>query len=57
MEEEKELLWGYGSGVAAATTADSGDVGLAEHTQPFNAGDVAALSRHLHPAHLLRAHQ
>lgn len=39
-EEKKELLWGYGSGVAAATTADYGDVVLAEYTQPFNAGDV-----------------
>jgi hypothetical protein len=39
-EEKKELLWGYGSGVAAATTADYGDVVLAEATQPFNEGDV-----------------
>jgi hypothetical protein len=39
-EEKKELLWGYGSGVAAATTADYGDVVLAESTQPFNEGDV-----------------
>jgi hypothetical protein len=39
-EEKKELLWGYGSGVAAATTADYGDVVLAECTQPFNEGDV-----------------
>jgi hypothetical protein len=38
--EKKELLWGYGSGVAAATTADYGDVVLAEYTQPFNEGDV-----------------
>jgi len=39
-EEKKELLWGYGSGVAAATTPDYGDVVLAEFTQPFNEGDV-----------------
>jgi len=39
-EEKKELIWGYGSGVAAATTPDYGDVVLAEDTQPFNAGDV-----------------
>ncbi len=39
-EEHKELLWGYGSGVAAATVADYGDVVLAEYTQPFNEGDV-----------------
>jgi hypothetical protein len=39
-KERKELLWGYGSGVAAATTAEYGDVVLAEYTQPFNEGDV-----------------
>ena len=39
-KEVKEYLWGYGSGVAAATTPDYGDVVLAEFTQPFNAGDV-----------------
>ena len=39
-KEKKELIWGYGSGVAAATTADYGDVVLAESTQPFNEGDV-----------------
>ncbi len=38
--EKKELLWGYGSGVAAATTADYGDVVLAQYTQPFNEGDI-----------------
>jgi hypothetical protein len=38
--EKKEYLWGYGSGVAAATTADYGDVVLAEYTQPFNEHDV-----------------
>lgn len=36
----KEYLWGYGSGVAAATVADYGDVVLAEFTQPFNQTDV-----------------
>ncbi len=39
-DEQKECLWGYGSGVAAATTPDYGDVILAEYTQPFNEGDV-----------------
>jgi hypothetical protein len=39
-KEKKEALWGYGSGVAAATTPDYGDVVLAEYTQPFNEGDV-----------------
>jgi hypothetical protein len=38
--EKKEYLWGYGSGVAAATTADYGDVVLAQYTQPFNENDV-----------------
>ena len=32
--EEKECLWGYGSGVASATVAGYGDVVLAEYTQP-----------------------
>ena len=41
-DEKKEVLWGYGSGVAAATTADYGDVVLAEYTQPFNEGDVTS---------------
>ncbi|GCE10929.1 hypothetical protein KTT_07880 [Tengunoibacter tsumagoiensis] len=39
-KEKKEVLWGYGSGVAAATTPTYGDVILAEHTLPFNEGDV-----------------
>jgi len=39
-KEHKEYLWGYGSGVVAATTPDSGDVVLAEHTLPFNHTDV-----------------
>lgn len=32
--EVKEYLWGYGSGIASATTPDYGDVVLAEYTQP-----------------------
>ncbi len=36
----KECVWGYGSGVVAATTPDYGDVVLAEYTQPFNENDV-----------------
>jgi hypothetical protein len=32
-KEKKEYLWGYGSGVAAATIADYGEVVLAEFTQ------------------------
>ena len=39
-KEKKEYLWGYGSGVVAAITADYGDVVLAEHTLPFNEADV-----------------
>lgn len=38
--EKKEYIWGYGSGVAAATVAGYGDVVLAEYTQPFNENDV-----------------
>jgi hypothetical protein len=36
----KEYVWGYGSGVAAATVPDYGDVVIAEYTQPFNENDV-----------------
>jgi hypothetical protein len=36
----KEYLWGYGSGIVSAITADYGDVVLAEYTQPFREGDV-----------------
>src|SRR5438874_6928941 len=39
-KEIKEYLWGYGSGVAAATVAGYGDVVLAEYTLPFNEADV-----------------
>lgn len=38
--EEKEYVWGYGSGIATATTPDYGDVVLAEYTQPFNENDI-----------------
>jgi hypothetical protein len=57
---EKEMLWGYGSGVVAATTPDYGDVVLAEFTQPFNRADVtsfrplyqhAVLALHMFPTH------
>jgi hypothetical protein len=39
-KEKKELIWGYGTGVAAAFTPEYGDVVLAEYTQPFNENDV-----------------
>src|SRR5262249_55012379 len=39
-KEKVESLWGYGTGVAAATIADYGDVVLAEYTQPFNENDI-----------------
>lgn len=38
-EVKKEYLWGYGSGVMAATDPEYGDVVLAEYTQPFNETD------------------
>lgn len=38
--EEKEYLWGYGLGLASATTPDYGDVILAQYTQPFNENDI-----------------
>jgi hypothetical protein len=39
-QEKKELIWGYGTGVAVSTIADYGTVVLADSTQPFNEGDV-----------------
>jgi hypothetical protein len=39
-KEKKELIWGYGSGVAATTDPVYGDVVLADYTLPFNEGDV-----------------
>ncbi len=41
----KEYVWGYGSGVAAATDPRYGDVVLAEFTPPFNEAD----STYFHP--------
>lgn len=38
-KEEKEYLWGYGSGVASAFVAGYGEVVLAEYTLPFNEND------------------
>lgn len=35
----KEYLWGYGTGILAATHPLYGDVVLAEYTQPFNEAD------------------
>jgi Transposase DDE domain len=37
---KKEYLWGYGSGIVAATIADYGDVVLAERTLPFDQRDI-----------------
>ena len=39
-KEEKEYLWGYGSGVAAATDPVYGEVVFAEHTLTFNEADL-----------------
>ncbi len=49
-QEKKELIWGYGTGVAAATTPDYGDIVLAEHTLPFNEGDVTRRTSTLPPS-------
>jgi hypothetical protein len=38
--EHKEYLWGYGSGIVTAITAEYGDVVLAEHTLPFHEADI-----------------
>ena len=40
-EERKEFLWGYGTGIVAATNPRYGDVVLAEFTQTFNETDVS----------------
>ena len=40
MKEKKELIWGYGTGVAVSTIAEYGAVVLADYTQPFNEGDI-----------------
>ena len=39
---KKELLWGYGTGIAVSTIADYGTVVLADSTQPFNEGDITS---------------
>lgn len=39
-KEEKEYLWGYGSGVASAYVAGYGEVVMAENTLTFNEGDI-----------------
>ena len=44
-EEKKELLWGYGTGVAVSTIAEYGTVVLADYTQPFNEGDITYFRR------------
>lgn len=43
--ERAEYVWGYGTGVVAATDPRYGDVVLAEHTLPFNEHD----STYYHP--------
>jgi len=43
--QTKEYVWGYGSGVVAATDPAYGDVVLAAYTQPFNEVD----STYYHP--------
>ena len=40
----KEYLWGYGTGIMAATHPEYGDVTLAEYTQPFNEADSTYFS-------------
>ncbi len=57
--EKKELLWGYGSGVAAATDPVYGDVVLADYTLPFNEADVTyyrPLFQRTHRRHQPTAH-
>lgn len=49
-EEKKELIWGYGTGVAVSSIADYGTVVLAEYTQPFNEGDITYFRTLYHQA-------
>src|SRR6266566_375661 len=44
-KERKEYLWGYGSGIATATTPDYGDMVIADFTQGFNESDVSYFLR------------
>ena len=44
-KERKEYLWGYGSGIATATTPDYGDMVFADLTQGFNESDVSYFLR------------
>lgn len=39
VKERKEYVWGYGTGVVAATDPQYGDVVIADYTQPFNETD------------------
>jgi|SRR5581483_3683633 len=49
-DEKKELIWGYGTGVAVSSIADYGTVVLAEYTQPFNEGDITYFRTLYHQA-------
>jgi hypothetical protein len=40
-KEQKEYLWGYGTGIATSFVAGYGDVVLAEYTLPFNENDIS----------------
>jgi len=55
-KEEKEYLWGYGSGVAAATDPVYGEVVFAEHTLTFNEADLTYFRPLLHRAVLTCGH-
>lgn len=46
----KEYVWGYGTGVVAATDPWYGDVVLAEQTRPFNEHDVTYFHPLFRPA-------
>jgi hypothetical protein len=49
-KEKKELLWGYGTGIAASIGAEYGAVVLAEYTQPFHANDITSFRPLYHQA-------
>jgi hypothetical protein len=56
IKEKKELLWGYGTGVAASIVAEYGAVVLAEYTQPFHKNDITYFHPLYHQAVLAMGH-
>lgn len=54
--EQKELLWGSGTGIAVSPVAEDGTVVLAACTQPFNENDITSVRLLHHQAVLAIQH-